>query len=130
MSPEDCWNVTPAVLPENELSWSLWKMFGRRWAVAPMGGLIGWDGYGDAQNLLIHGHRLRGDALVQEMERLKGYEEAQMEIDAKRREKEQEKAEAKKRKQSHGMAGFEDVEHVEGDLDDFFDDDEEQESEP
>lgn len=82
-----------------------------------MGGLLGWGGYSDAIDLLRNGYRVSGQELLAEVERLKLFEQAQMEIEAMRRKRQKQIEDAKKR----GAVNA-DAEKVEGDLDDFFED--------
>jgi hypothetical protein len=102
----------------NDRSWSIWCLLETQWNVAPMGGMLGWGGYDVATHLLITGYGVRGEELLAETERFKLYELAQMEIEIARRKLAKAKEDAKKR----GAVNIEGVEHVDGELDDFFED--------
>lgn len=93
--------------------------------MAPMGGMVGWDGFGSAIEVLRNGFNISGGELIAEVEKLKYFEDAQMEIEAKRRKLEELK---RKRKQNSNHAV--DGERTEGDLSDFYDDEEPEEQEP
>lgn len=80
-----------------------------------MGDLIGWAGGIESDNMLLHGYRIKGTEYLAEKERLKLCELYQLEVTRKQREWE------KKRKGNKQRTGAEEVEDVQGDLDDFED---------
>lgn len=101
----------------NVRAWSVWSLLETQWNVAPMGGIIGWGGYEVATRMLNEGYRAKGDELLAEIERLKLFENAQLEIESARR-KWKEKHKGKK-----GGAEAANENYTEGDdLDDFWED--------
>jgi hypothetical protein len=117
--PEDCWAVAPELLEINERAWSIWGLLNRQWLVAPMGGVFGWGGFPLAVELLKSGYGVSGEELLAEVQRLKVCENAQMEIEEKRR-----KLAEKKKGSSQSRFLHDNIEHVEGDLADFMDEEE------
>lgn len=102
----------------NDRAWSVWCLLETLWEIAPMGGIIGWRGYDAATDMLVHGHKLRGEELLAEVERLKIMEMSQLEIESARRERQKRIDEAKKR----GAVNAEGAEHTDGEIDDFMED--------
>jgi hypothetical protein len=101
-------------MPINERAWSVWCLLESRWTYGAMGGVLGWAGWPEAVQLLLHGYGVRGQELLAETERLKMFENAQMEIEVQ-------KALLKKAKDA--MKAPEGTERVLGaDLEDFFTD--------
>lgn len=100
-------------MPINETAWELWCLLETRWNVGAMGGLIGWAGWQEATQLLIHGHGVRGKELLAQTERLKMFEMAQLEIEAGKHELREMKANSR---------APEGTQRVIGDVEDFFTD--------
>lgn len=102
----------------NVRAWSVWCLLETQLSVAPMGGVFGWKGYEVASEMFANGYGLRGGEYLAEMERLKIMELAMVEIETARRALAKSREDAKRR----GAVNVDGVEHVDGELDDFFED--------